>query len=95
MDSRPQLSMVFIYGAVHTHWVKKGFGLSKKHVFVASGLVIIFSGPICKVWSTQLSLKAINPGDAQVWGEVVPRESSTMRPNPKSFEHQVARGSSH
>lgn len=49
MDSRPQLRTVFIYGAVHTHWVKKGFGLSKKHVFVAYGLVIIFSGPIGSV----------------------------------------------
>ena len=41
MGSRLQLRMLFTFGAAHTHWMKKGVGLRKKHVFVASGLVIV------------------------------------------------------
>lgn len=43
MESQPQLRMVFIYGAACRHWMKEEFEIRKKHVFVASGLVIMLT----------------------------------------------------
>lgn len=56
-----------------------------------------FSGPLCKVWSTQPSLKAMKPGDAQrretCFLEKAAQRSNAFGPKPKSFKHQVAEGS--
>lgn len=59
-----------------------------------------FSGPICKAWSTQPSLQAINSRDAQAEGgggfwRGAAHEASAFGPKPKSFKRQVAKESSH